>query len=41
MKFKFVPSFFWKKHNEKIVFLFFAIRKIKGWESLFLETDEL
>jgi hypothetical protein len=41
MKFKFVPSFFGKNITKRLFFLFFAIRKIKGWESLFLETDEL
>ena len=41
MKFKFVPSFFEKNITKRLFFYFFAIRKIMGWESLFLETDEL
>ena len=41
MKFKFVPSFFEENITKRLFFLFCAIKKIKGWESLFLETDEL
>jgi len=41
MKFQLVPSFFKKHITKRLLSLFFAIKKIKGWESLFLETDEL
>ena len=41
MKFKFVRGFFGKNIMKRLLFYFFAIKKIKGWESLFLETDEL
>ena len=38
MKFKFVRSFFWKKHNEKIAFLFFCNKENQGL-GIFIPRD--
>ena len=38
MKFKFVPSFFWKKHNEKIVFFIFCNQENQGL-GIFIPRD--
>ena len=41
MRLKLVLNFFEKKIAKRLFFFFFAIMKSKGWESSFLETDEL